>query len=163
VIVDNLFLKSFVMLNSDEKEMILEWRNHIRVRQWMHNSSCITPNNHTSFIVNLEKDETNKYFLVSNDTNDLGVVYFNNITSSSADYGLYVNPYSLKKGTGSLLQEISIKYAFEYLSLVTLRLEVFIDNKKAIKLYEKFNFKKIKKRIIEGKEVLCMELKNENR
>jgi len=59
--------------------------------------------------------------------------------------------------------EVAIKYVFEYLKLEKLKLEVFSNNVKAINLYKKYNFKEDGTKTINDKEVICMELVNENR
>jgi UDP-4-amino-4,6-dideoxy-N-acetyl-beta-L-altrosamine N-acetyltransferase len=41
--------------------------------------------------------------------------------------------------------------------------EVFAENERAVDLYKKFNFKETTKKIVNNKEVICMELKNEDR
>jgi UDP-4-amino-4,6-dideoxy-N-acetyl-beta-L-altrosamine N-acetyltransferase len=53
-----------------------------------------------------------------------------------------------------------IKYVFTILKLKKLKLEVFSDNQKALNLYEKFNFKETSKKIVNHKNVICMELSN---
>jgi len=58
---------------------------------------------------------------------------------------------------------VIIYYAFNSLKINQLLAEVFIDNEIAISLYKKFNFKKIDRKKIDDKEVILMELKNENR
>ena len=46
------------------------------------------------------------------------------------------------------------------MKLDKLKLEVFSDNKRAIKLYKEFDFKKTGTKIVNDKEVICMELEN---
>jgi len=49
------------------------------------------------------------------------------------------------------------------MKLNKLKLEVFSDNKLVINLHKKFNFKETEVKVVNNKEVICMELKNENR
>ena len=66
-------------------------------------------------------------------------------------------------GVGRILEQISIDYAFDVLKVNGLQLEVFADNIQVRNLHKKFNFKETGTKMINNKEVICMELKNENR
>ena len=155
----NLF--NIIELSNDEKEMILKWRNNKNIRKWMYNSIPISKSSHFEFIDRLKFDEKNRYFLVKDDFLSIGVIYINNIDNKSASLGLYTNP--TLKGKGSILMDLIINYAFDNLSLKILYIEVFKENQKAIKLYKKFNFREVSSKIEKNIEVICMELKNENR
>jgi len=90
----------------------------------------------------------------------IGVVNFTNINreKKSSYLGLYANPFKRTHGVGKILQETCLKYIFEILNLKKIKLEVFSDNIRAITLYERFNFKKLKVKCIDKKSVICMEL-----
>ena len=75
--------------------------------------------------------------------------------------GLYANPKV--KGVGKILLENISNYAFNTLSVNKIFAEVFCENKRAYELYSKFNYKSFNKKIINNREVICMELKDENR
>jgi spore coat polysaccharide biosynthesis protein SpsF len=140
----------FINLPLDKKKMILEWRNDERVSKWMVDTKEIPFQNHLNFIESLKTNSTKKYFLVGDD----GVIDFNNITSSSAEIGLYSNPN--KKGVGKLLMSAILDYGFNSLKLEKLYLKVNKTNQKAINLYKKFNFENVK----EDKNFIFMELEN---
>jgi UDP-4-amino-4,6-dideoxy-N-acetyl-beta-L-altrosamine N-acetyltransferase len=130
-------MKEFTKLTEKEKIMVLNWRNHPEISRFMINKK-IGIKEHFRFIESLKKDKSKKYFLV----NDIGVVYFNDIKNDMAVVGLYKNPD--KNKVGKKLMEKLIDYGFNELRLKRLILYVFEDNTKAINLYKKFNFKKIK-------------------
>jgi UDP-4-amino-4,6-dideoxy-N-acetyl-beta-L-altrosamine N-acetyltransferase len=150
-------------LSLEKKIMILEWRNHESIRKWMYDSEIISEVLHLKFIENLKNNTKNKYFLVQKNNTEIGVIYFNKIDviNKSTYFGLYAN-INLS-GVGSALLEIICNYAFEQLKISSLNAEVFKKNKKAIYLYNKFKFREVGKRIVSDKEVICMELKYENR
>jgi len=77
------------------------------------------------------------------------------------EFGLYSNPEL--KGMCSILMDIICEYAFRMLGVRRLIAEVFSSNQKAIHLYLGFGFRYFDKKNINGQEVICMELKNENR
>ena len=62
-----------------------------------------------------------------------------------------------------LLEEVRIKYAFEFLKLSKLKLEVFEDNERARNLYRRYKFQEVDKKMVNDKKVICMELRNEDR
>ena len=95
----------------------------------------------------------------------IGVVYFINLDSEKgiAEFGLYANPLEPLKRKGSILQMTVICYAFDFLNLNLLKLEVFEGNEKAIELYEKNNFQYVNAGYYNGRIVLYMELKKVKR
>ena len=55
-----------------------------------------------------------------------------------------------------------INYAFYSLKIDRLIAEVFIENTKAISLYKKFNFEQIDVKVVDGRDMIVMELKKIN-
>ncbi len=158
--IENITLVNFIDLSDDEKKMVLLWRNHPSVKMMMYNSEDILLENHLRFIDNLNDSIDKLYFLAKQDDKYIGVIDFTNITNESSEFGLYTN-IDLK-GYGKVLLSSIVEYGFDTLNLKLLIAEVFSTNKKAISLYKEFNFKEISKKIVSNKEVICMELKNDN-
>jgi len=158
-------LINFTELNDEQKDMVLSWRNHEEIRKWMYDTVKITKENHYSFIDSLKERDDRVYFLVKDDSNNIGVVDFTSINyqKKECEFGLYANPFEKIAGVGRVLEKICIDYVFENLKLLTLKCEVFSDNSRAIHLYRKFNFQQTELKIVNNKEVICMELKYENR
>lgn len=151
-------LINFTNLSFDERKMILEWRNHNSIRQWMFSQEIIALENHLNYIESLQQREDRIYFLVNDEnSNPVGVIDFTNISTDKADIGLYAKPNV--KGIGKFLMQSIIHYGFNKLKVATLISEVYENNQSAIRLYKKFNFKIIDQR----ENILVMELKNENR
>lgn len=161
--LNEIVLINFIDMTLDEKQMVLNWRNNKTIKQWMYNNENISLENHLSFIKSLEKATNKLYFLVKQNNNYIGVIDFTNIdiNQKSAEIGLYGNVNL--KGIGNTLMSSICEYGFNHLNFNTLIAEVFIDNKRAIHLYEKFNFQKVNEKMVNNKKVICMELKNENR
>lgn len=155
-------LINFIHLDSQQKEMILSWRNDDRVKKWMYTNHNITLTEHLTFIESLKNNDNKKFFLVNDGKKSIGIINFTNITSLSLHMGIYANPSI--KGVGSILLEIIIQYSFEVFKVLKIYAEVFSENKKAYELYERYGFKKYDEKKVYEKRVYCMELKkDENR
>ncbi|AXA33395.1 UDP-4-amino-4,6-dideoxy-N-acetyl-beta-L-altrosamine N-acetyltransferase [Francisella adeliensis] len=161
--MQNIKLINFIDLSLEQKEKVLEWRNHLDIRSYMYDTNEISLENHLNFIESLKHREDKKYFLVQNSNIDIGVIDFVTIKpNKSLDMGLYAAPGV--KGVGNLLLTEIKNYAFDVLKVKTINAEVFIENERAYMLYLKYNFEStgIEKNI-NNKKVICMELNNENR
>ncbi len=158
-------LVNFTDLTLDEKKMVLSWRNYPNVKKWMHNQQDISLQEHLEYIEHLKDSQDKLYFVVKKDTQYFGVIDFTtiNMQQSSAEFGLYTNPFQKMQGIGKILIETAIHYAFDILKIKTLRLEVMHNNLKALKLYQKYNFKEIYDKVVNNTQVICMELHNEDR
>jgi UDP-4-amino-4,6-dideoxy-N-acetyl-beta-L-altrosamine N-acetyltransferase len=141
--------------------MILAWRNHENVKAYMYNTNDISEAEHLVFIESLKTRTDRRYFLVQHEGVDIGIIDFNDISATSATLGLYANPKLDQKGIGSLLMQSIVEYAFKRLKVQILKAEVFEDNTKAKALYEKFGFCEKGRKMVNEKEVICMELANE--
>ncbi len=152
-------LINFIDLSYDEKVEILSWRNHPNIRKWMFNKEPISLESHISYINLLKEKKDRVYFAVKQYGKFVGVISFTSIDLKNlkAEIGLYAKP--TLKGVGKLLMQNILEYGFDKLKLKKLVSKVFEDNFSAIKLYKKFNFKKIDK----NNSLIIMELKNENR
>ncbi len=161
--LSDIELVNFVDLTTEEKLMILKWRNDKSIRVWMYNSENITEINHLKFIESLKEDIMKKYFLVKSNNQMIGVIYFIDIDkeNSNAEFGIYSNP--ILKGVGQLLMSVILQYTHVVLNLNTLRAEVFSENLKGLKLYSSNGFKQMNIKNINNKKVICMEMKNETR
>lgn len=160
---EKIELVNFTELSPDEKEMVLAWRNHPKIRERMFTQNEISLKDHMQYIESLATKSDRVYFLVRHRKDNIGVIDFTgiNLTDGTAEFGLYANPDL--KGMGTLLMNEVIYYAFNTLGIQTLICEVFEENVPAIKLYERYGFKGTATRKAMDKTVICMELKNENR
>ena len=156
-------LINFTQLSHDEKVMVLEWRNSLDIQKWMYTTEDILWEDHLKFIESLTNSKEKLYFVVKQESEYLGVIDFAELNHQDIYFGLYANPNIKIAGIGRVLEKICIDYAFNTLQKDTLKLEVFSDNRQVVNLHKKFKFKIIKNKIVNNKEIICMELKNENR
>ena len=86
--------KNFVCLTDAEKEMVLNWRNHDKVRSMMVNKDIIPLENHLAFIEGLKQREDCFYWLVT-DPKDINVgvldVIHINMEEDVGEIGYYLN------------------------------------------------------------------------
>ena len=136
-------------------------RNSQQIKKWMYSQDTISLKEHLKYVKKLRAQQDKKYFLITKNNKNIGVIDFTNIKNNSAEFGIYSNPKLY--GQGKSLMQIMIEYSFNIINLNHIKASVFSDNTKAIDLYKKFNFKKIDTKIVNNKKVICMELKNENR
>jgi UDP-2,4-diacetamido-2,4,6-trideoxy-beta-L-altropyranose hydrolase/UDP-4-amino-4,6-dideoxy-N-acetyl-beta-L-altrosamine N-acetyltransferase len=155
-------LTNFIDLPLEQKKMILEWRNHETVRQWMFTQQPITLDEHLNYIDTLGHRDDRCYFLVQKGSNAIGIIDFSDIKmKDQAHIGLYANP--LLKGVGKLLMESIIHYATKVLKVKVLISEVFAENIPAIRLYQRCGFKAITSKKDKNREIIHMEFYIENR
>ena len=160
--MENIKLMNFTELTLEQKEMVLIWRNSSEIRKWMYSQEEIELNDHLNFIESLKSRKDKLYFLVKKDKEYIGVIDFTEIIEEETLHmGIYTNPKI--KGNGKILLNKIIEFSFDNLKVKKIYSEVFSQNNKAYELYEKYNFKDISKKTINNKEVICMELNNENR
>lgn len=106
-----IIYKDFITLNLDELKLIWQWRNDENIGQFMLNKS-IKFEEHLNFIKQLKTSRSKKYFLLFKENQAFGVIYFNNITNQTCEFGLYAKPDL--KGVGQILMNEIKKYAFEF-------------------------------------------------
>ncbi len=154
---------NFSDLSLDEKKMILAWRNHPNIRQWMFTNECISLEDHLKYIDSLNTRDDRSYFLIKKASQPIGVIDFTSMDhlNKTTEFGLYADP--ALRGLGDQLMASVIDYAFNTLDFKKLIAEVFEENHAAIKLYKRYNFKEVTIKQANNKNVIHMELNNENR
>lgn len=149
-------LLDFTTLDAKRLTVVLAWRNHPDVRQWMLNTNEISSEEHFHFVESLKQRSDKRYFLVQREGESIGVIDFTDITQNSAEIGIYANPQM--RGIGEALMNALIGYAFVTLKVKTLIATVFADNERAKHLYEKFDFTETNRPLYNGREMITMEL-----
>ena len=91
---------NFANMSESEKMMVLSWRNHESVRNWMYNTKPIQEESHLEFIEKLKADETKKFLLVKRGQAYLGVYSLVNMRDGVGEAGFYINPEMLDKNLG---------------------------------------------------------------
>jgi len=87
----------------------------------------------------------------------------------SCELGFCIKPEFQSKGYGKALVDKLISHGFNVLKMHRIYLEVFVDNKRAWKIYEKYGFKKegiLRDKVFKDgvfKDVLIMSIINDER
>ncbi|WP_303852387.1 UDP-4-amino-4,6-dideoxy-N-acetyl-beta-L-altrosamine N-acetyltransferase [Seleniivibrio woodruffii] len=150
-------LINFTELTHADKMTVLAWRNDDRIRFNMYSTDIIEESSHLAFIESLRNATDRVYFLVRQDGEPLGCIYFTDIKEKNAVMGIYAAPDV--KGAGKILMDVLLLYAFDCLRVDTVTSEVFADNERAHKLYVKYGFADISEKTVNGRRVKIMELK----
>lgn len=122
--------KNFVCLTEDEKKMILEWRNHEKVRSVMVNKDVISLEDHLKFINSLENRDDCYYWLVIDPTGvNVGVLDVVHIDwdKDVGEIGFYLNQDELGKGFQFMIE--CDYFVFSQLQLGNNLVTVNINNK----------------------------------
>lgn len=151
-------LCNYINLSEYDKLQVLKMRNHLQVKKWMHNQESISEESHFEFIENLESDMDKCYFLIKQKANVIGSINFSKINlGNSVELGIYTNPFLQLKGAGSLLESAASHYAFIELDVRKIKLEVYSDNDRAIRFYNKCGFEFIDTKKSNHQNLLYME------
>ena len=122
--------KNFVCLTEDEKKMVLEWRNHEKVRSVMVNKDVISLEDHLKFINSLENRDDCYYWLVIDPTGvNVGVLDVVHIDwdKDVGEIGFYLNQDELGKGFQFMIE--CDYFVFSQLQLGNNLVTVNINNK----------------------------------
>jgi UDP-4-amino-4,6-dideoxy-N-acetyl-beta-L-altrosamine N-acetyltransferase len=132
------------MLMSD-LTMILAWRNHIDVRQYMYTQHEISLDEHIEWFEEVLLDSSKNCLIFEYNGVPTGFVSLNlRDTCSFADWGFYVAPLT-KKGIGKLLGVSALNYAFNELKLRKVYGQAIAYNERSIAFHSRLGF------VIEGK------------
>ena len=108
--------KNFIMMNDDEKRMVLKWRNDDSVRRWMYSAKQATEEEHFKYISTLESRDDRWYWLVYRGDLPVGVLVLalQDRENEMFEHGIYMNPELSGEGFG-LFKEITyvLFYVFD--------------------------------------------------
>lgn len=104
-------------LEEADLEMLLRWRNSDQVRRYMFSTRPISEQEHRRWFEALRDDRSRHPLIFSHDGQPSGFVSFGPVRHGGiSDWGFYVAPDS-PRGTGRMLGDAAISYAFSRLHL----------------------------------------------
>ena len=167
---DDYIIKNDVNLNPIKKtdiERIRLWRNSASTLGVFIDNRIITREDQIRWYDKYKSNINDKMFIINYKNNPVGTVALYNIdfSHSTAEFGrlLIGDLNSRCKGIAFIATKLLCEYGFNKLGLNKIILEVYKDNIKAMNLYKKIGFKIIKEKNLNNREIVLMELYNENK
>lgn len=135
-----IIFKNFTSITTEEKHLVLGWRNSDRVRLCMLNQSVIPLADHMRWLSSLPGDERNIYFLVYDDEEPIGVLDFTSIDRAKREafWGFYLTRGS-RPGFG-VIGSLALNWYFESLDFAVLHSRVIPSNAGSCNWHEKLFF-----------------------
>ncbi len=137
--------ENILNVSDDITEIVRTWRNDKNISQYMFTNHYITKEEHHQWIEKLKTKTTAKAWIIRFNNNPVGVVSLSNIDfkKKTTEWGFYIANESFRgKGIGSATLYRLMEYVFDTLHLQTMTTMVLENNPVAVKMYEKFGFKK---------------------
>lgn len=129
---------NFIDLTLDQKKMVLEWRNHEKVRNMMVNKELIPLEGHLKFIDGLNDKNDSYYWLVVDSNNSpIGVLdlIHVNMACDSGELGFYLNPDAAGMGFEFMIE--CNFFIYGVIGLGNNKVTVNINNKEIL-LFNKY-------------------------
>lgn len=124
-----------------DKDILLEWRNNIKVREKSFNSRIISKEEHEKWFNEALTRKDVILLIGVLDKKRIGVVRFN-INEKIAKISVNVEPESTGKGFGPILILKGLKFLFENTECEEIIAEIKVDNIVSIKAFSKSGFTK---------------------
>lgn len=130
-------------LTVDDLKLVLNWRNKDKIRLNMINSKKITWKEHCQWFESLQLRKDRETMVFHMDNKPMGLVYFNDITEESCNWGFYIGEDKSPKGVGLMLGYHGIEYIFNEYSINKIESQVINFNKISVAFHEKLFFKQV--------------------
>ena len=122
-------------------DLVFQWRNDPRVRQFMFNTAPLDPDGHAAWFDKTHQDPLRHLLLVCQGSRPFGFVQFTmKLCRRVADWGFYVDPKG-PKGLGALLGPAALDYGFNTLGLLRICGLVVAHNQRSVIFHERLGFK----------------------
>ncbi len=131
-------------LEKKDVPFILEWMKDDELNQFFRfNAKIITKQTVSEFVENSFSDSSKNYAVTLDDDEYLGTISLKEINQKdkNAEYAVALRKKAIGKGVGKTATLEVLRVAFEELKLNKVYLNVYADNVRAAKLYEKCGFK----------------------
>jgi len=126
---------SIRIMTRNDLERVLSWRNHSEVRKYMYTQHEITLAEHVLWFERASQDERKHLLIFEVGGKPLGFVNFSRTASITvADWGFYLSPEA-PRGTGRLLGQCVLAYAFRVLALHKVCGQALAYNERSIKFH----------------------------
>lgn len=121
-------------------ERVLAWRNHPDVRRFMYTQHEISLGEHTRWFEKACKNPKRHLLVYENASTPLGFINLHQFAPGGiADWGFYAAP-DAPKGTGYLLGQAALQYAFIDLGLHKLCGQALAYNDRSVRFHQNLGF-----------------------
>ena len=122
--------------------ILLSWRNHQNVRQYMITQHKITLIEHQKWFEKCSQDPTRRLLIVEEFGIPIGYVQLSGVIAGGvAEWGFYANP-DAPKGTGRKIGATALNYAFNELKLHKVCGQALAFNSASIAFHQRLGFSK---------------------
>jgi UDP-4-amino-4,6-dideoxy-N-acetyl-beta-L-altrosamine N-acetyltransferase len=129
-------------MNERDLVRVLSWRNHPEVRRYMFIQREISLEEHTRWFTHALQDSERHLLVFEIDAVPLGFINIHQIaTGGIADWGFYAAP-DAPKGTGRILGQTALRYAFGTVKLHKIYGQVLIFNERSIRFHLSMGFER---------------------
>jgi UDP-4-amino-4,6-dideoxy-N-acetyl-beta-L-altrosamine N-acetyltransferase len=136
---------SLRLLESDDIELVRNWRNSTDVAPYMYNETHIGEEQQIKWFEKISNENSSVYWIIEFEGKKIGLASLTGIdeTLSSCYWAFYLGDLSVRGGgIGAKIEYKVLEYVFNELKLNKLRCEVFTSNDKVIKMHENFGFRR---------------------
>lgn len=132
------------MIEEEDLDIVLHWRNSDRIRANMYTDRIITIDEHRAWFKRLKNDEHSLCMIFEKKKHPIGVINFTQIdpVNRTCSWGFYLGEENLPRGTGSIMGILALDYAFERLGMHKICGEAFAFNQASIRYHQKLGFVK---------------------
>lgn len=127
-------------MTANDLDMVLQWRNHNKIRQYMYTQHEISREEHSRWYEAVNRDN-NRYQLIF-ESSGIATGFINFTRHGEvpvADWGFYLAPGAVK-GVGHQLGRLALDFAFTDMKLHKLCGEVLASNERSIRFHLKLGF-----------------------
>jgi UDP-4-amino-4,6-dideoxy-N-acetyl-beta-L-altrosamine N-acetyltransferase len=127
-------------LTENDLPMVLGWRNHPSVRNFMFTQHEISLAEHREWFIRCSLDVSRRLLIVTDVNQALGYVQFSDVTEGGvSDWGFYSRP-DAPKGSGKKIGLMALDYAFRELKLHKVCGQALETNRASIAFHQRLGF-----------------------
>ncbi len=120
--------------------MLLEWRNHPSVRNFMFTQHQISLEEHISWFERASNDPSRFLLIIEEQDNPIGYVQFCKLGSEGvANWGFYVRP-NAPKGSGKKICTMALNFAFSTLNIQKICGQAIESNVASVRIHKSLGF-----------------------
>jgi UDP-N-acetyl-D-galactosamine dehydrogenase len=159
---NNIYIRS---ISEEDLKLIVSWRNKDSIRKWFVNQNVLNINKQEEWFSKYLIEENNYIFIIEEQKEfkqpiGMASIYNINEEKQEAEFGRLLIGLDEARGKGisKIIVNSICKFAFEKFNLKKVYLEVFKENKIAIRTYKKCGFKYCYEKEVNNKKLIRMEV-----